>query len=86
MLQFGGWLQPGWTGRWPAAGPWGEGKASGWTNSGAIRKELGTDMKEGFAQVRADMKELRSEPKADNRALGEKLDRLIEALLTAKQP
>ena len=31
------------------------------------------------------MKELRAELKADNRALGEKLDRLVEALLTAKQ-
>ena len=32
------------------------------------------------------MKELRAEHKADNRVLGEKLDRLVEALLTAKQP
>ncbi|MXY62870.1 MAG: hypothetical protein F4Y87_05510 [Synechococcus sp. SB0665_bin_28] len=30
--------------------------------------------------------ELRAEFKADNRALNEKLDRLIEALLTTKQP
>lgn len=36
--------------------------------------ELREDMKEGFAQSRA-----------DNRALNEKLDRLVEASLTAKQ-
>ena len=62
----------------------------------ADMKELRDDMKEGFAQARTDlkasearqqqdMKELRAELKADNRALGEKLDRLVEALLTAKQ-
>lgn len=62
----------------------------------ADMKELRDDMKEGFAQCGADlrasevrqqqdMKELRAELKADNRALGEKLDRLVEALLTAKQ-
>ncbi|MDE0648309.1 MAG: hypothetical protein OXI08_09820 [Cyanobacteria bacterium MAG IRC4_bin_6] len=44
-------------------------------------------MKEGFAQSRAEVKELRAEFKADNRALNQqKLDRLIEALLTTKQP
>ncbi len=32
------------------------------------------------------MKELRVEHRADNRALGEKLDRLVESLLAAKQP
>ncbi len=58
-------------------------------------KELRADMKEGFAQCSADLKasevrqqqdikELRAELKAGNRALGEKLDRLVEALLTAK--
>ena len=58
--------------------------------------ELRADMKEGFAQARADlkasedrqrqdMKELRAELKADNRALGEKLDCLLEALATVKQ-
>jgi len=41
-------------------------------------KELRTEMKEGFAQCRAEQRE-------DNRALNEKLDRLVEALLTAKQ-
>ena len=62
----------------------------------ADMKELRADMKEGFAQCSADLrasearqqqdiKELRAELKADNRALGEKLDRLVEALLTAKQ-
>ena len=32
-------------------------------------------------ELRGDMKELR----ADNRALGEKMDRMLEALLTVKQ-
>ena len=41
-------------------------------------RELRTEMKEGFAQCRAEQRE-------DNRALNEKLDRLVEALLTAKQ-
>jgi len=36
-------------------------------------------------KLREDMKELRAELKADNRVLSEKLDRLIETLLTAKQ-
>ena len=58
--------------------------------------ELRADMKEGFAQARADLKasearqqqdirDLRAEFKADNRVLGEKLDRLLEALATVKQ-
>ena len=42
-------------------------------------KELRTEVKEGFAQCRAEQRE-------DNRALNEKLDRLVEALLTVKQP
>ena len=37
-------------------------------------------------ELRADMKDLRAEQREDNRALNEKLDRLVEALLTAKQP
>ena len=37
-------------------------------------------------ELRADMKELRAEHRADNRVLGEKLDRLVESLLAAKQP
>ncbi len=41
-------------------------------------KELRTEVKEGFVQCRAEQRE-------DNRALNEKLDRLVEALLTAKQ-
>jgi len=41
-------------------------------------KELRTEMKEGFAQCRAEQRE-------DNRALNEKLDRLVEALLTTRQ-
>ena len=51
------------------------------------------DMKEGFAQARADMRESEArqrediaELKANNRALGEKLDRLVETLATVKQP
>ena len=37
-------------------------------------------------ELRADMKDLRAEQREDNRALNEKLDRLVEALLTARQP
>ena len=44
-------------------------------------KELRADLKE----VRAELKEVRAELKADNRVLGEKLDRLLEALATVKQ-
>ena len=43
--------------------------------------ELRADMKE----LRSENKELRSEYKADNRALNEKLDRLVASLLTARQ-
>ena len=43
------------------------------------------DMKEGFAQQRADMKEGFVQCRADNRSLAEKVDRLVESLLTAKQ-
>lgn len=42
--------------------------------------ELRADMKDGFAQQRAAMAEL----KADNKALAAKLDHLVESLLTAK--
>ncbi len=37
-------------------------------------------------ELRADIKEIRAEQREDNRALNEKLDRLVEALPTAKQP
>ena len=54
--------------------------------------ELRDDMKASEARQQQDMKELRAELKAenaelkaDNRVLSEKLDRLIEALLTVKQ-
>ena len=59
----------------------GPARQADWRNPGP------TCMKEGFAQSRAEVKELRAEFKADNRALNQqKLDRLIEALLTTKQP
>ena len=55
-------------------------------------KELRADLKASEArqqqdikELRAEMKELRAELKADNRALGEKLDRLLEVLATVKQ-
>ena len=55
--------------------------------------ELRADMKEGFAQARADLKasearqrEDMADLKTDVRALGEKLDRLVESLVAAKQP
>ena len=51
----------------------------------ADMKELRADLKASEARQHQDMKELRAELKADNRVLSEKMDRLIEALLTAKQ-
>ena len=81
------WLQPG---------AIGAGLAIVWTETKAQGKridQLRDDMKaseerqrQEMAELRDDMKELRAEHKADNRVLGEKLDRLVEALLTAKQP
>ena len=54
--------------------------------------ELREDMKEGFAQFRAAMqasearqREDMAQLKADNRALGEKLDRLVEGMFAARQ-
>ena len=48
-------------------------------------KELRADLKASEVRQQQGMKELRAELKADNRALGEKLDRLVEALLASKQ-
>ena len=48
-------------------------------------KELRADLKASEARQQQEMKELRAELKADNRVLSEKMDRLIEALLTVKQ-
>ena len=48
-------------------------------------KELRADMKASEIRQQQDIKELRAELKADNRALGGKLDRLLEALATVKQ-
>ena len=44
----------------------------------ADMKEIRSDMKEGFALCRTEQRE-------DNKALTEKLDRLVESLLAAKQ-
>ena len=74
------WLQPG---------AIGAGLAIVWTEVRAQGKridQLRDDMKASEERQRQDMAELRAEHKADNRALNEKLDRLVEALLTAKQP
>ena len=51
----------------------------------ADMKEVRADMKASEIRQQQDIKELRAELKADNRALGEKLDRLLEALATVKQ-
>ena len=51
----------------------------------ADMKEIRADMKASEARQQQEMKELRAELKADNRVLAEKMDRLIEALLTVKQ-
>ncbi len=81
------WLQPGLMGAGLAI-VWAEVRAQG-----KRIDELRADMKEGFAQASADLQASEerqrqdvAELKADNRTLGEKLDRLVEALLTAKQP
>ena len=77
------WLQPG---------AIGAGLAIVWTETRAQGKRIDEQSKrideqsKRIDQLRDDMKELRAEHKADNRVLGEKLDRLVEALLTAKQP
>ena len=47
----------------------------------ADMKELRSDMQAGEARQREDMAQL----KADNRALGEKLDRLVEGMFAARQ-
>ena len=47
-------------------------------------KELRADLQVNETRQQQDMKELRAELKADNKVLSEKLDRLIETLLTAK--
>ena len=70
---------------WLRPGAIGAGLAIVWTEVRAQGKridELRADMKASEERQRQDIAEL----KADNRALGEKLDRLVEALLTAKQP
>ena len=63
---------------WLQPGAIGAGLAIVWTETKAQGKRI--------HQLRHDVKKLRAELKADNRVLGEKLDRLLEALLTAKQP
>ncbi|MCY4359644.1 MAG: hypothetical protein OXC47_03140, partial [Cyanobacteria bacterium MAG APA_bin_95] len=78
---------------WLQSGFMGAGLAIVWTEVRAQGKridELRADMKEGFAQASADLQASEerqrqdvAELKADNRTLGEKLDRLVEALLTA---
>ena len=95
------WLQPGAIGAGLAI-VWTETRAQGKRideqgrridEQGKRIDQLRDDMKaseerqrQEMAELRHDMKELRAEHKADNRVLGEKLDRLVEALLTAKQP
>ena len=58
----------------------------GFAQADAALKASEERQRQEMAELRHDMKELRSEHKADNRVLGEKLDRLVEVLLTAKQP
>ena len=80
---LGEWLQPGLlTGVLGLL--WYEIKASE-TRQGKRIDELRADMKADIKELRADMKAGEARQREDNRALGEKLDRLVEALLTAKQ-
>lgn len=70
------WLQPG---------VMGAGLAIVWAEvRGQSRRidELRADMKASEVRQRQDIAEL----KTDNRVLGEKLDRLLEGLLAARQP
>ena len=80
------WLQPGAIGAGLAI-VWTETRAQGKRIDEQSKRidQLRDDMKASEERQRQDMAELRAEHKADNRALGEKLDRLLEALLTAKQ-
>lgn len=48
-------------------------------------KEIRSDLKASEARQEARQREDMAELKADNRALAEKLDRLVESLLAAKQ-
>lgn len=70
------WLQPG---------AIGAGFAIVWAEIKGLNRRLDEQNKR-LDELRVDMKEIRAEHRADNRALKEKLDRLIEnRLLTAKQ-
>ena len=73
------WLQPGVMGAGLAI-VWAEVRAQG-RRIDELRADM-ADMKASEARQRQDIAEL----KADNRVLGEKLDRLLEGLLAARQP
>ena len=47
--------------------------------------ELKTDMNQQIGELRTGMSQQVSELRADNRALGEKMDRVLDALLAVKQ-
>ena len=73
------WLQPG---------AIGAGFAIVWTEVRGLHRridELREDMKASEARPGKRIDDLRTEQREDNRALNEKLDRLVEASLTAKQ-
>ena len=63
---------------WLQSGFMGAGLAIVWAEVRAQGKRID--------ELRADIKEIRAEQREDNRALNEKLDRLVEALPTTKQP
>ena len=50
-----------------------------------VDARLRADMKEFRSEVKEDIKELKAEVKADNRALNEKLDRVLERLPVVKE-
>ncbi|MXY62128.1 MAG: hypothetical protein F4Y87_01515 [Synechococcus sp. SB0665_bin_28] len=69
------WLQPGAVGA---------GFAIVWTEVRGLHRRI-DDQGKRIDELREDMKEGFAQSRADNRALNEKLDRLVEASLTAKQ-
>jgi len=70
---------------WLQSGFMGAGLAIVWAEVRAQGKRIDEQGKR-IDELRADIKEIRAEQREDNRALNEKLDRLVEALLTARQP
>ena len=70
---------------WLRPGAIGAGFAIVWGEIRSLHRRIDEQSKR-IGELREDMKEGFAQSTADNRALNEKLDRLVEASLTAKQP